>query len=230
MDFIRHGAHRVGQSIDIPTPLGRSTGGWVPLNLKLPQEQAIQLDQLREHPFFYGRWKTQAQVAWSMIYLGLHSVAKFVQDDHWDGWKKYKSNFLADQAAAAEWSKVKRQEALVHSVGLFRRTIHAYLDKNTAFGKYSAFKTLQRALDVREVVEDVREFDEAMLTPDRGVALGQACVFDNRAGELWRRCVPEPAGPIDEAAVNALMVEMTEPYYSELDAQRTQITEALDEF
>lgn len=216
--FVKAGAHKVGQSIDIPSPVGRNMAGWVPVQFKLQPEASVMLDQLREHPFFKGKWKTQAQVAWSMLYLGLTSVTKFLEED-WDGWSRYKSNYLAYSLAANEHNKVQRQEKLIAAAHLFRKSIHSWLDKGTAFGKYMAWKTLVTALETRDVVEDVREFDDVMVEATRTPASG-GLVFDNRAGDLWVRCVTSSGGAIDEQSKHLLYVEMTNDYFLQLDADR----------
>ena len=217
--FVKAGAHKVGQSVDIPSPLGRNMAGWGPVQFKLQPEAMVMLDQLREHPFFKGKWKTQAQVAWSMLYLGLTAVTKFLEED-WDGWSKYKSNYLAYSIAASEHNKVSRQEKLVATAHLFRKTIHSWLDKDTPFGKYMAWKTLVTALETRDVVEDVREFDVVMSSADRSQTIGQGLVFDNRAGALWERCVTSHGCEVDEDAKHLLYVELTTDYFLQLDAER----------
>jgi hypothetical protein len=217
--YVKAGAHKVGQATDVPSPVGRNMAGWAPVQIKLQPEAVVMLDQLREHPFFRGLWKTQSQVAWSMVYLGLQSVTNFLQED-WHGWRKFKSNALVYTNAAVEHQRLTREETLKAAASMYRRTIHQWLDKDTDFGKYMAWKALDSAIQSREVAEDVRGFDAIMVTPDRGVRLDSPLVFDNRAGDLYRKLVPNNGCPVDEAAHAATYTEMTEQYFMSLDSER----------
>lgn len=218
--FVQAGAHRVGQSIDVPSPNGRNQAGWTTVGIKLQPEAVVMLDQLREHPYFRGVWKTQAQVAWSMVYLGLQSVRNFMQDD-WVGWKKFKSNAVVMSNAAMEHHRLQREEALSKAAQLYRRTIHGWLDRGDEFGKYMAWKTLESALESRNICEDVRKFDEIMRNPERGTAIGASLVFDNRAGDMYRLLVPTLGGPVDEGAKSVMYAEMTSEYFIQLDHERS---------
>lgn len=221
LSYVKAGAHRVGQSIDVPSPVGRNMAGWTPVQIKLQPEAIVMLDQLREHPHFRGVWKTQSQVAWSMVYLGLQCVTNFLQDD-WQGWRKFKSNAVVFNNAAMEHHRLQREEVLHAAAKTYRRTIHQWLDKDSDFGKYMAWKTLDSALQSREVCEDVRSFDSIMVTPDRGVRLDSPLVFDNRAGELYRALVPINGGPVDSARHASLYTEMTAAYFMSLDEERAE--------
>lgn len=222
--YVKAGAHKVGQATDVPSPVGRNMAGWAPVQIKLQPEAVVMLDQLREHPFFRGLWKTQSQVAWSMVYLGLQSVTNFLQDD-WQGWRKFKSNAVVYTNAATEHQRVTREETLHAAAKMYRRTIHQWLDKENDFGKYMAWKTLDSALQSREVCEDVRSFDSIMVQPDRGARLDSPLVFDNRAGDLYRHLVPNNGCPVDESAYASMYTEMTEPYFMSLDSERGEVVE-----
>jgi hypothetical protein len=219
VSFVQAGAHKIGQAVDVPSPLGRNMAGWAPVQIKLQPEAVVMLDQLREHPFFRGVWKTQSQVAWSMVYLGLQAVTNYLKDD-WHGWRKYKSNAVVYTNAAAEHQRVVREEQLQAAAKMYRRTIHQWLDRGDDFGRYMAWKALDSSLQSREVCEDARSFDSIMATPDRGVALGSSLVFDNRAGEVYRVLVPVNGGPVDEAAYAKIYTEMTSAYFMSLDSER----------
>jgi hypothetical protein len=219
LNFIEQGAGRVGKSVEIPSPDGQGQGGWTPLaNLKVQPEVLIMLDQLREHKLFKGKWKTTSQVAWSMIYLGLRSCYQFWSQDQ-DEWKEYRSNFITLTDSLAEVSNLKRQDQLIRASRNFRTTIHAYLDKGTAFGKYRAWRVLESAMEARDVVEDLKQYDTLMRSP-APPALNGNLVFDNRVGEFWEKLYPVITGGLDEEAADALYIELTQDYFDELDALR----------
>lgn len=224
VQFVKVGRDKVGQATDVPTPQGRNMAGWSPIQFKLQPEAVVMLDQLREHPFFRGVWKTQAQVAWSMVYLGLQATANFV-DESWTGWRKYKSNFVVYNNAAMEHNRLVREDVLHKAAQMYRRTIHGWLDKDDAFGKYMVWKTLESALAARDVCEDVVKFDSTMCTPERGVAIGSPLVFDNRAGELYRRVVTVNGFNVDQTAMAAVYTELTADYFHMLDTERDQPSE-----
>ena len=216
--FIEDGANRIGKSVDIPAPEGRVQAGWVAVqSLKIQPEAHTMLEQIREHKLFKGKWKTSTQVAWSMIYLGLRAMYQFYEKD--DTFAGFRSNFLALTHANAEAENERKQETLKKAARMFRSTVHKYLDKQTAFGRYRAWVTLDHAVKAREMVEDVRAYDLLMRNPSAPATEG-SLIFDNRAGEMWERLFPVTAGDIDEHAADDLYVEMTQPYFDELEATR----------
>lgn len=228
VSYVQAGAHRVGQSIDVPSPVGRNIAGWAPVTIKLQPEAVVMLDQLREHPYFSGVWKTQSQVAWSMVYLGLQAVTNFLKDD-WSGWRRFKSNAVVFSNAAMEHHRVQREATLHSAAKVYRKTIHMWLDRGDDFGSYMAWKTLESALQSREVCEDARSFDNIMATTDRSASLDAHLVYDNRAGELYRRLVPTNGGAVDNRAYSTLYAEMTSAYFMSLDSERDMADGAEDE-
>jgi len=174
------------------------------------------LEQLREHKLFRGKWKTSSHVAWSMIYLGLQACYTFWSKEQ-DDWKGFRSNYIALTEAMAESSNKIKQEQLLKTARNFRGTIHAYLDKDTVFGRYRAWVTFDKAIKARDVVEDVKSYDELMLART-APNLDSNLVFDNRAGDMWSRVVPRAGGSIDESAADSLYIEMTQAYLDELEA------------
>jgi hypothetical protein len=151
-----------------------------------------------------------------MIYLGLQSCYQFWSKDDED-WSEFRSNFLAVTQANALASEKTRQELLLKAARGFRTTCHSYLNKGTAFGKFKAWVILEKALGVRDVVEDIKQFDQLMRSPTAPV-LDDQMVFDNRAGEFWNKLVPIDAGPVDDAAADALYLELTQDHFDALDA------------
>lgn len=218
--FIEDGAARTGKSVDIPAPDGRTQAGWVMLqSLKIQPEAHIMLEQLREHKLFKGKWKTASQVAWSMIYLGLRSCYQFYEKEL--DVKSFRSNFMALTHAMQEVENQKKQELLVATARKLRAVIHQYLNKQTAFGRYRAWVTLEHAVKTRDMVEDVKSFDQNMRCPSAPVTEG-TLIFDNRAGEYWERLFPVLAGPLDEAAADQLYIELTQAYFDEMEAANAQ--------
>lgn len=218
--FIEDGAARTGKSVDIPAPDGRTQAGWVMLqSLKVQPEAHIMLEQLREHKLFKGKWKTASQVAWSMIYLGLRSCYQFYEKEL--DVKSFRSNFMALTHAMQEVENQKKQELLVATARKLRAVIHQYLNKQTAFGRYRAWVTLEHAVKTRDMVEDVKSFDQNMRCPSAPVTEG-TLIFDNRAGEYWERLFPVLAGPLSEDAADQLYIELTQAYFDEMEAANAQ--------
>jgi hypothetical protein len=214
--FVEDSANRVGKAVEIPAPDGRSQAGWVAIQqLKLNPEAHVMLEMLREHKLFKGKWKTASQVAWSMIYLGLRACYQFYENDQ--SFKDYRSNFMALNNALQEWENVKKQETLLLATKRLRAVVHQYLNKQTAFGRYRAWVTLDHAIKTRDMVEDVKSFDQNMRAPSAPLAEG-TLIFDNRAGEYWERLFPVLAGPLDEHAADELYVQLTQEYFDEIEA------------
>lgn len=217
--FIEEGAHKVGKSVDIPSPEGRGQAGWVSLQqLKVQPEVFTMLEQLREHKLFKGKWKTGSQVAWSMIYLGLRSCYQFFEGDEWKG---FKSNFMALHNALQLAEQEKKQETLILAARRLRASVTSYLNKNTAFGRYKAWNTLEHCIKTRDMVEDVKTFDQNMRNPS-GPVLDSNLVFDNRVGEYWEKLYPVLAGDLDEDAADLIYNSLTQDYFDELDAVNSQ--------
>ena len=215
--FIEEGAHRTGKSVEIPSPEGRTQSGWVAIQaLKIQPEVHTMLEQLREHKLFKQKWKTSAQVAWSMIYLGLQSCYQFYSKESVD-WDEYKSNFVAHRNSLKEQEDLKSQELLIKTARTFRGVIHNYLDKGSAFGKYKAWRTIEKAIETRDVVEDVKAYDEVMRMPPPP-NLGANLVFDNRAGEYWGKLYPVIGGDLDDGAADTVYTSLTTEYFGELEA------------
>ena len=214
--FIEEGANRLGKSVDIPAPEGRTQGGWVTLqSLKIQPEAHTMLEQLREHKLFKGKWKTASQVAWSMIYLGLRSCYQFYEKEL--DLKSFRSTFMALTNAMYEHENIRKQDLLLLTARKTRAVIHQYLNKQTAFGRYRAWVSLENAIKTRDMVEDVKVFDQNMRCPSAPVNEG-SLIFDNRAGEFWERLFPVLAGPLDEAAADQLYIELTQEYFDEMEA------------
>ena len=219
LKFIESGSGRTGKSVEIPSPEGRSAAGWTALqNLKVQPEILTMLEQLREHKLFKGKWKTGAHVAWSMIYLGLQSCYQFYSKEQED-WKGYRSNFIALNESLREKSNQHKQEQILSTTRNFRTTIHAYLNKDTAFGKFRAWVTLEKAMKARDVVEDVKQYDQLMRSPTAPV-LDSNLVFDNRVGTYWEQLYPALQGPLNEDAADALYIELTQDHFDELESAR----------
>jgi len=217
LKFIEQGAHRTGKSVEIPSPEGRQQAGWVALQgLKVQPEVFTMLEQLREHKLFKRKWKTAAQVSWSMIYLGLQSCYQFYSKDsaEWDG---FRSNFMALSNSLKEKEDEKSQALLLTTARTFRGVIHKYLDKASAFGKYKAWKVIEKAIATRDVVEDVKAYDEVMRMPPPP-NLGANLVFDNRAGEYWGKLYPVIGGDLDDGAADTVYTSLTTEYFGELEA------------
>ena len=216
LKFIEEGAHRTGKSVEIPSPEGRTAAGWTTLQgLKVQPEVFTMLEQLREHKLFRGKWKTASHVAWSMIYLGLQSCYQFYSKDD-NNWSEFRSNFLAYQHSLAEHENEKKQWLLQNTAKKFRNLIHLQLDKGTAFGKYKAWVTLDKAIATRLVVEDVKQYDQYMRQPPPPL-LEANMVFDGRAGDYWEKLYPKVGGPLDEDAADLIYTSLTSEYFEELE-------------
>lgn len=214
--YIESGAARLGKSVQIPSPDGRTQAGWTTItNLKVQPEVVTMLDQLRAHPLFKGQWKTSSQVAWSMIYLGLKACRKFYADeDH--SWDEYKSNYVMLDNVLSLFERQRREKALTDAARHLKTVIHNYLDKGTECGKWQAWKTLDKIITNRSVIEDTVLFDRTMC--DLGpVAIGSNTVFDTRAGDLWRRLYPTIGGEINEREERAIYDELTVAYFDEMN-------------
>jgi hypothetical protein len=214
--FIEEGAHRTGKSVDIPSPEGRVAAGWVAVQgLKIQPEVFTMMEQLREHKLFNGKWKTSAQVAWSMIYLGLQACHDFYSKS--EGFEEFKSNFRIWKASLAEKEAERQQELLNVSARNFRALVHRNLSKGTAFGRYKAWRILETMMKMRDSAEDVLMYDQQMRSPS-GPVLDSNLVFDNRAGEYWTKLYPTVGGPLDEDAADLIYTSLTTEHFAELEA------------
>lgn len=218
VDYVKQSAHKVGQAITLPSPLGRNQAGWGPLQFKVQPEVLVMLDQIREHPYFSGVWKTQAQVAWSMLYLGLQAMSKFL-DPQWNGWRKFQSNYVVYHDAAYHHHKLASQHMLVESARMYRDTFKEWIERDNEVGKYMAWKVLDAALNAREIVTDCMEYDKAVLYEAPQILIHGTQV-SNPMAAYYKRCVPNIGWEVDEKARDLVYVELTNEYFLSLDAAR----------
>lgn len=217
LQYIEEGAGSIGRSVAIPSPDGRNRAGWSQLqDLKVQPEVMTMLEQLRQHVVFKGHWKTNTQVAWSMIYLGLKACQNFYTDNS-ESWNRYRSTFIVHEMASMAHDKQQQQEVLLNSARTYRNVFHKYLDKNTACGKYYAWKTLEDMMGARDMIADKVEFDH-LVTTLGPIAIGNSQVFDNRVGDYWSRMYPIAGGEVRYIVMDSIYIELTESYFSELDA------------
>ena len=214
--YIEEGSSRVGRSVAIPSPEGRARAGWQSvMDLKVQPEVFIMMEQLREHPLFKGQWKTNAQVAWSMIYLGLKSCKLFYAND--DGtWERYKSNFVAYERAALEHEIQRQQELFKNTAKVYRGVFHKYLDSGDAHGKYRAMRTLESMMETRDLVENKTAYDRAVVELGP-VVIGQTQAFDSRIADYWTRLYPVVGGDLSIVAEREVYCELTTDYFDELN-------------
>lgn len=219
IEYITSKGNRMEKSVQVPSPDGRTQGGWVAIqNLKVQPEVMTQLEQLREHPVFRGHWKTAAQVAWSMIYLGLCNMHEFLDDPGTEGWSQFKSAFRVMDLANALETERRRESILTEATTKIKQTLISYLDQDTPFAKYKAWKGIERAIEGRDSVEDTQKYDQLMLN---GVPSVQSALFlRTEVAEIWRRLFPVPGGDLDHTAYDELYTIYTEPYFEELAAIR----------
>jgi len=158
----------------------------------------------------------QAACCWSLIYLGLKACQKFYADEGED-WSEYKSNFVALDTSLALLERQRRENALTASAKYFKTVIHNYLDKGTECGKWQAWKTLDKMITSRSVIEDTVLFDNTMYEIGP-VAIGSNAVFDERASNYWRRLYPVKGGEINPREESAIYDELTVGYFDECNA------------
>lgn len=218
LNFIEKKGNRIEKSIHIPSPEGRNMAGWTLMqNLKVQPEVVTMLERLREHPMFKGQWKTMAQVAWSMIYLGLRNVHEFLAMDRED-FRDFKSAFSAMEIANQVHAADQRQKKLQAATEIFKTLINRNMNKGTAFGRYAAWRVLERAMEARGAVEDLKTFDLSMRT---SISSEQTpLMVDSEASDMWIKLFPIVGGDLDQTKYEEIYLGLTQEYYDELEAVR----------
>lgn len=225
IEFIESKGGRVEKSVGVPSPDGRNTAGWVTIqNLKIQPEIVTQLEQLREHRVFQGKWKTTAQVAWSMIYLGLHNMKEFVSTNEGD-WDSFRAAYAVMEAANRVEKERAQERLLQKAAESFRAAVHEGMGAGTAFGKYSAWKAIDEAVKARESVQDLQLFDKKMRMGHASAVT--PLLMETYLSDIWKRLFPVIGGSLDERNLSMVYDSLTSDYFEELDAIRME--EADDE-
>ncbi len=219
--YIEERGNRAEKSLQVPTPEGRPQGGWVlTQNLKVTPEMFTQMERLREHPALRGKWKTNTQVAWSMICLGLYNMREFLPDDGSNSFVEFKSAHRAMNAANEVFRKRQEQKILQEATDIFKSAALDELKKGTAYGKYAAWKAITKAIEARDSVEDVQAFDKLMRLPIGSSAT--PLIVSDEVSVIWSRLFPVIGGSLNEDNEHTYHDAMTQPYYDELDAIRVE--------